>query len=427
MVQLSTTLNHKGKKYKVYRGKKGGIYIIRQNKKLYLQDGSGVLGTIRMKAIKKFVLRMPRMKQKGGVQAPLPWECKQCTYSNKPLHLQCDMCKAPKNWKSKDDLDEQKANDINEQFENRNPLSVKILPIQQKNLSVNIPVDDINVKPTILVLQATNADDVFDVTGDVLLEEFFHTNKHAETYNYQHRRVENINEAIKVIKGLDKSKICHLIIMGHGSQHELWLSDNDTINRNNVKALQEPLQNQLVPGAVILLHSCCVGFGGVEGDNLARKLTNLLPDNDVFASESEIATGDLSFVQFIPDESNHKLLHVHYSVDAGKVERENRTLYDIHRFVSPKRKLPASPKPLRINFEAKANVEWMCNFCTSKNKPGTLACNVCRKERTWIGGKVYRYKFPDIVKKVKKVKKKAIRGKKKVIRRKKKVIRRKRN
>ena len=81
-------------------------------------------------------------------------------------------------------------------------------------------------------------------------------------------------------------------------------------------------------------------------------------------------------------------------------------------------------KPLRINFEANANVEWVCDECTFKNEPGTLACEICGEERVWAGGKVYRYKFPDIVKKVKK---KAIRGKKKVIRRKKKVIRRKRN
>ena len=80
MVELSTTLNHKGKKYKVHMGKKGGIYFIRRNKKIYLQNGSGVLGTIRMKAIKKFA---SRMKQKAGEKLKKgQWKCSFCKTIN---------------------------------------------------------------------------------------------------------------------------------------------------------------------------------------------------------------------------------------------------------------------------------------------------------------------------------------------------------
>ena len=64
MAIQSITINHKDKKYKVYKGPKGGIYIVRKTRKVYLQNGSGdgagngdgVLGILRSKATKRFGL-----------------------------------------------------------------------------------------------------------------------------------------------------------------------------------------------------------------------------------------------------------------------------------------------------------------------------------------------------------------------------------
>ena len=471
MVKLSTTLNHKGKKYKVHRGKKGGIYIIRQNKKIYLQNGSGVLGIIRMKAIKKFVSRMPRMKQKGGVRKG-EWKCSFCETINKPGSLACEMCRTEispqeklrlfmegeedrrraekkayqnQNQRWKNLYQNRRPPPPPNQNQNRRPPPLRELNFadssneeeeEEKRPVPQVHIDDIfdehRPKPTVLVLQSINSDDVFHEKGDPNLEKFFKENEYAKTYTYRHRKVENVDDMINKIEELGDSKIAHLIIMGHGSPLSLQLSPKDDINPRNVKKLSEHLGEKLIPGAVILLHSCCVGYGGPKGNNLARKLTDLLPDNDVYAAQANISMGDLSFNQFVPDEEKNQLLHIQYSVDNKKVRKESRKPYEIYRFSSPKSNMKSRPLAFKIdNNDEVDNEPWLCLVCSFENKAGTLACEICghprgtRAEDVKYGGKVFRYKLPEISVTVKKIKKKAVRGKKKVIRGKKKTIRRK--
>jgi len=470
MVKLSTTLNHKGKKYKVHRGKKGGIYIIRQNKKIYLQNGSGVLGIIRMKAIKKFVSRMPRMKQKGGVGKG-EWACAACSYVNKPGSLACEMCGTEISSEEKYRLfmeeeeerkrleEERRLIALNQNQNRRPPSPPNRRPPSPPNQNRRPPLRELNFsdssneeehdeeekmselpdifdehrpKPTVLVLQSINSDDVFHEKGDPNLEKFFKENEYAKTYSYRHRKVENVDDMINKIEELGDSKIAHLIIMGHGSPLSLQLSPKDDINPKNVKKLSDHLGEKLIPGAVILLHSCCVGFGGPKGNNLARKLTDLLPDNDVYAAQANISMGDLSFNQFVPDEEKNQLLHIQYSVDNKKVRKERRKPYEIYRFSSPKSNMKSRPLAFKIdNNDEVDNEPWPCLVCSFENEAGTLACEICghprgtRAEDVKYGGKVFRYKLPEISVTVKKIKKKAVRGKKKVIRGKKKTIRRK--
>jgi uncharacterized Zn finger protein (UPF0148 family) len=89
-------------------------------------------------------------------------------------------------------------------------------------------------------------------------------------------------------------------------------------------------------------------------------------------------------------------------------------------------------RPLAFKIDNNDEVDnepWLCLVCSFENKAGTLACEICghsrgtRAEDVKYGGKVFRYKLPEISVTVKKIKKKAVRGKKKVIRGKKKVIR----
>ncbi len=54
MTIQSITLKHNGKNCKVYKGQKGGMYIVRKNRKVYLQSGSGKFADLRAAAAKKF-------------------------------------------------------------------------------------------------------------------------------------------------------------------------------------------------------------------------------------------------------------------------------------------------------------------------------------------------------------------------------------
>ena len=473
MIKQSTTLNHKGKKYKVYGGKKGGIYIIRQNKKVYLQNGSGVLGTIRIKAIKKFV---SRMKQKGGVKksreklqidlkwihnifdkklkngkaqivkggGPWPWSAeKKLSHKELKKKIKKDMINALKKQQTDKDKDpdirnkairklaqlraQEHAESLDpkkdhgkfkiaekkerykrlglkdwELGDNGEPMkltdkerSEKVQNIQEKtHLSDdkktqlpsapdryiaygapepsqhyqprfefeeqthneprfefeeqkhNEPVPRPKTKATILVLQSTNSDEVFHREGDPNLARFFRTKPH---FTYRHRKVGDVDKMINEINSLGDSKIAHLIIMAHGSRFSLQLSDNNYIDQNNVGKLSESLKKKLIPGAVILLHSCCVGKGGPTENNFAKILTELLPDNDIYATEANIHMGDLSFNQFQQDENENNLLHIQYSVDNTKVKKDGRVSYKIYRFASPKNKLKERPLGFVLN------------------------------------------------------------------------------
>jgi hypothetical protein len=54
MAVQSIKINHDGKTYKVYKGQQGGMYIVRKNRKVYLQNGAGFLGKLKAKATKGF-------------------------------------------------------------------------------------------------------------------------------------------------------------------------------------------------------------------------------------------------------------------------------------------------------------------------------------------------------------------------------------
>ena len=65
MAIQSVTVKHNGKNYKVYKGQKGGMYIVRKNQKVYLQSGAGFLGNLRAKAAKRFTQAKDKVKSIG--------------------------------------------------------------------------------------------------------------------------------------------------------------------------------------------------------------------------------------------------------------------------------------------------------------------------------------------------------------------------
>ena len=62
MAIQSVKVNHNGKNYKVYKGQQGGMYIVRKNKKVYLQSGSGRFADLRAAAAKKFAAAKDMVK-----------------------------------------------------------------------------------------------------------------------------------------------------------------------------------------------------------------------------------------------------------------------------------------------------------------------------------------------------------------------------
>ena len=113
--------------------------------------------------------------------------------------------------------------------------------------------------------------------------------------------------------------------MAHGNKDRMIFS-NDRPNgqlkkdSEDIKRLAVELNNNLVDTGSILLHSCLVGQGGIEGDNFSNTLVNLLkPSITVYGSEESINRGDLLLSQIYINEKTGALV-TKYTIDQNKYE-----------------------------------------------------------------------------------------------------------
>ena len=62
----SIIVKHNGKNFKVYKGARGGMYLIRNKKKVYLQNGAGFFGALKNKAAQGFAAAKSGIKKVGS-------------------------------------------------------------------------------------------------------------------------------------------------------------------------------------------------------------------------------------------------------------------------------------------------------------------------------------------------------------------------
>jgi hypothetical protein len=179
-----------------------------------------------------------------------------------------------------------------------------------------------NNSHTILVLQAAyDYNRAFDESGDEGLFKVFRQFNHSLNFVYKNN-ISNFNQLIDEIKKYNK--ISHLVIMAHGNKDRMIFSHDVngqlTKDSSGIRKLAVELNNNLVDGASILLHSCLVGQGGIEGDNFSNTLVNLLkPSITVYGSEESINRRDL-LLNEININGKTGALVTKYSIDENKYE-----------------------------------------------------------------------------------------------------------
>ena len=179
-----------------------------------------------------------------------------------------------------------------------------------------------NNSHTILVLQAAyDYNRAFDESGDEGLFKVFRQFNHSLNFVYKNN-ISNFNQLIDEIKKYNK--ISHLVIMAHGDTDRMIFSYDEngqlTQYSDHIKRLTVELNNNLVYGASILLHSCLVGQGGIEGDNFSNKLASWLkPSITVYGSEESINRGDLLVSGMYINKKTGALV-TKYEIDQNKYE-----------------------------------------------------------------------------------------------------------
>ena len=112
--------------------------------------------------------------------------------------------------------------------------------------------------------------------------------------------------------------------MAHGNIDRMIFSHDIngqlTKDSNDIKKMAIELNNNLIDGASILLHSCLVGAGGIEGDNFSNKLSSWLkPSITVYGSEESIGRGDLLVSGMYINKKTGALV-TKYEIDENKYE-----------------------------------------------------------------------------------------------------------
>lgn len=95
------------------------------------------------------------------------------------------------------------------------------------------------------------------------------------------KNVEEIKEKVQKIA----KKVKWLWINAHGSPTTMHLEGTNKITIENVAEVVESLKDILEPDADILLNSCSTAGKNVSGENIATKLSELLPGRTVWAAK----------------------------------------------------------------------------------------------------------------------------------------------
>ena len=129
-------------------------------------------------------------------------------------------------------------------------------------------------------------------------------------------RVSDINDIRKLLSSFPPGqKIAHLIIRGHGNISGIVLSNSYTLSiQHGLDEFIEILKPKMADGASILLHSCCVGRGGMERDNFANRLSFGLKDTLVYGSDKPISPKDLEVIQLNLEDNSRGALNIDYQI-----------------------------------------------------------------------------------------------------------------
>lgn len=182
-------------------------------------------------------------------------------------------------------------------------------------------------KDVILVLQAEyDPNGAFDSDGDKGL---FSILKSMKEFDFIYKKISSINDIYEIIEIIpDESKIAHLIIMAHGDQNSIRLTNHNDIGLMNLDLFADIIRNKLSPECSIFLHSCLVGKGGPKADNFSSKLAKLLPGHAIFGSEKSIDRGDLDIL-LIENKYNKRVVNIVYNINETKD-------YELYTFFQPK-------------------------------------------------------------------------------------------
>ena len=219
---------------------------------------------------------------------------------------------------------------------NLTPLSKshKLTPLSKSPQSdpvvVNLPEKEKNV---IMVFHSTHDHNkAFDKDGDIGLFTVLQSFKH---FSFQYHKISSLESIEHHIKSLGSNQqIAHLIIMAHGTQYSIRLSDTNSISLiggdGGIERLATTLQPKLAPNSSILLHCCLVGKGGTNGDNFAKTLSNKLPNHIIFAAEKSIYRNEL-LVTVAEEDYLNGILNMNYEIDSKRN-------YEIYKFLTSTKK-----------------------------------------------------------------------------------------
>ena len=180
------------------------------------------------------------------------------------------------------------------------------------------------LKNIVLVLHsAYDPQHAFNEDGDEGLFEIF---KRMEYFTFIYKKVSNYNDIEQTIKNLDADKkIAHLIIMAHGTKTSIQISQLEKITSGLARSSKDIpiarfaniIKPKLEKDCSILLHSCSTGEGGLNENNFAKTLSNLLPGHVIYGSEEPIARGDL-IVSVAEEDYKRGILQTKYEIDKKK-------------------------------------------------------------------------------------------------------------
>ena len=183
-----------------------------------------------------------------------------------------------------------------------------------------------HIKPVILFLQSPwDENNAFDKYGDKGLFLIF---KQFPKYTVKHHYINNVSEMMNIIK--KSPKIAHLIIMAHGSQNSIRLSQNHSFTVKDMPAFAKVLNKKLLPHSSIFLHSCSVGKGGPGKKNFAQALANNLSNHIVFGADKKIMRDTVDLMSI----STNGTLKINYQFALDV----NNKMYRFKKILAPLRK-----------------------------------------------------------------------------------------
>ena len=179
-------------------------------------------------------------------------------------------------------------------------------------------------KQVILILQSVGDHNrAFDNNGNAGL--FTILNEFKKDFDLVYKKVRNLKEILNELEKIDDKQIGHTILMGHGDEinQRFILSNNNYIDSSNYKLFCQKISPKLYSKSSILIHSCCLGKGGISNKtNFSNLLAKQLKGHIVFGSDEEIFRGDL-LVTSIKKKS--KRLDIEYEIDITRK-------YKLHKF-----------------------------------------------------------------------------------------------